>query len=285
MPGNLNAMESFSTLHSLTTALPAEITLQIIKYVSAGTQLDLMGGGLGSHRVYHPIASVSRALRRLYLSQPYSTAPVRYNIGEVLHFNDLQTLASFFREGPGQHAALLLVVRYISVSYVDDHAASWWRTATDYAYEAFELLYRNWHLMSVSWLRLHLPHGRAVVSVDDPGIWSLLKIRALARLDILGPRGCIAPDVRAHLKSRTRKKNLFPWRPLGVENPGPSDWENRVKYGGIPDWRAQFEWLGARYEYKHDRETVAARRAKQRAGYHKRRRRWPMLSKRRRKRL
>jgi hypothetical protein len=74
---------------------------------------------------------------------------------------------------------------------------------TDYAYEAFELLYRNWHLMSVSWPRVRLLPSRVVL--------------------------------------------------------GPSYWADGVKYGGIPDWRAQFEWLEARYRYKYDRETVAQR--------------------------
>lgn len=286
MPAKLDVMENFSTFHSNTTALPAEITLHIIEYVSAGTQLLPMGGGLGSYRAYHPVASVSRALRKLHLAQLYPIARVRCNLSEALEFSDLRTLASFLREGPGQHSTFLRGVRYISISYADDHAVDSWRTTTDYAYEAFELLYENWHLMSVCWLQFRLRHRRAVLSVDDPGIWSLLKIRGLARLDIRGPHGCIASKVRAHLKSRTHsKKNLFPWHPLGIENPGPSGWTDRVKRGGVPDWQAQFEWLEARYRYMHDRETVAARRERQRAGYHKRRRRWPMLSKRKKKRL
>jgi hypothetical protein len=163
----LDTVERFSTFHSNTTALPAEITLHIIKYASAD-QLLPMGGGVSTHRAYHPVASVSRALRTLYFEQPYTTAAegrapaVRCNIGGAVHFDDLRTLASFFREGPGRHAALLLRVRCISVSYLDDHAVNQWRTTTDYAYEAFELLYNHWHLMSVSWLRLHLPCTGAV---------------------------------------------------------------------------------------------------------------------------
>ncbi|KAH8595108.1 heterokaryon incompatibility protein-domain-containing protein [Bisporella sp. PMI_857] len=52
-------------------------------------------------------------------------------------------------------------------------------------------------------------------------IWSLLKIRNLAHLSILGPYGCITPQVRIFLKARTHRRNLFPWRPCGTEDPGP----------------------------------------------------------------
>lgn len=238
-------------------------------------------------RAHHPIASVSRALRHLYLSQPYPTraedramAPVRCSIGGALYFDDLQTLASFFQEGPGRDTTLLCRVMCIAITYLDGRAVGWWPGTKDFAYEAFEQLYQHWHLMSVSWLRLHFPCTRAVLSVDDPGIWSLLKIRGLAHFDIIGPHRCIAPSVRKHLKARTRNKKLFPWRPLGVENPGPCKWQHCVKYRvGTPDWQSQFEWLDARYRYLHDRRTVAARCEKQRTEYHKRKRRWPMLSK------
>lgn len=244
-------------------------------------------------RAHHAVASVSRALRMIYLGHPYpaaakhrTTAPIHLNIGEALSFDDLQTLAAFFREGPGQDIAVLRNIRSLSISYLDDHAATdWRRRTTDYAYEAFELLSASWHVMQVSWLQLDLPYPDAVSSVDDPGIWSLLKIRGLPHLTISGPRRCIAPTVRAWLKARTRRKKLFPWQPLGVENPGPN---NRTAFlthrDDQPPWRQQYEWLNSRYKYLHDREIVAARRITQQIAYHKRRRRWPMLSKRRRKR-
>jgi hypothetical protein len=126
---------------------------------------------------------------------------------------------------------------FIVIAYLDDQSVGWWPGTKDYAYEAFELLYQHWRLMWVSWLRLHLPYTHAVSSVDDLGIWSLLKIRNLARFDILGPHRCIAPKVREYLKGMTRNKRLFPWRPLGVENPGPRKWQHRVKYRvDTPDW-------------------------------------------------
>ena len=130
--------------------------------------------------------------------------------------------------------------------------------------------------MQVSWLQLCLPRWEAIASIEDPGIWSLFKIRGLPHLTISGPHRCIAPKVRACLKARTHKKKLFPWQPLGIENPGPNNWAALVPHRhDRPPWRQQFEWLDARYKYLHDRETVAARRVTQRIAYHKRRRRWP----------
>jgi hypothetical protein len=278
-----------ATFHGSTAALPAEITLLIMRHVSADTLLLPMGGGVGMRRAHHPIASVSRPLRQLYLSQPYparaeerAAAPVRCNIGGALHFDDLQTLASFFREGPGCSATTLRRILCIVISYLDDQAVGWWAGTKLFAYEAFELLHKHWHLMSVTWLRLQLPYTHAVVSVDDPGIWSLLKIRNVARFDIVGRYSCIAPDVRRYLKARTSSKKLFPWRPLGIENPGPRKWQDRVKHrNGVPEWQTQYEWLDTRYKYLHDRRTVAARREKRQIEDRKRKQRFPLISKRR----
>lgn len=138
--------------------------------------------------------------------------------------------------------------------------------------------------MQVSWLQLCVPRWEGISSIGDPGIWSLLKIRGLPHLTISGPQCCIAPKVRAWLRARTHKKKLFPWQPLGVENPGPNNWTARVPRDDRPPWRQQFEWLNTRYKYLHDREAVTARRVTQRIAYHERRTRWPMLSQRRRKR-
>lgn len=102
-------IQTFSTFHSSTTALPAEISLDIISYASPNMLVLPMGGGVGMRRAHHSIASVSRALRQLYLSQPYparaeerAMAPVRCRIGSALHFADLQTVAAFFQDGPGR---------------------------------------------------------------------------------------------------------------------------------------------------------------------------------------
>lgn len=284
------AATSFSNFHSNTTDVPAEITTHIIQYVIADAQQSPLGGGTNMRRTHHPVASVSRILRSIYLNCHYpttaqdrATALVNVNIGEALEFSDLKTLAAFFQNGPGRYAATIHTIRFLSISYLDDDTVTdWWRRTTDYAYEAFELLYTNWNLMRVSWLQLCLHGLHAISSVDDPGIWSLLKVRGLAHLTILGPRRCIVPKVRTWLKARTHKKKLFPWGALGVESPGPNNWINRIKYrDDLPQWQQQYEWLDARYKYLHDRETVATRRVTQRFAYYKRRRRWPMLSKRR----
>ena len=112
---------------------------------------------------------------------------------------------------------------------------------------------------------------------DDPGIWSLLKIRNLPHLTILGPRGCIAPEVRKHLKARTHTKKLFPWCTVGLEKVGGRAWRGQMT------WQEQYELLNFRYKYLHDRKTVTERRNMQRDAYYKQRNRYPMLSSRRRK--
>jgi len=207
---------SFSNFHSNTIDVPAEITAHIIQYVIAGAQQLSLGGGTTMRRSHHPVASVSRILRSIYLNYPYptiakgrATAPVNLNIGEVLEFSDLKTFAAFFQDGPGRYAATIHKVRFLSISYIDnDTITDWWRRTTDYAYEAFELLYTNWNLMRVSELQLCLHGLDAISSVDDPGIWSLLKVRNLARLTILGPHRCIVPKVRKWLKARTQEKTF-----------------------------------------------------------------------------
>ena len=109
MPAISFARQSFSTFHGNTTAIPAEITSHIIKYTIADTHPLPMGGGVGIRRAHHAVTSVPRAVRMIYLGHPYPSAakhrittPIHLNIGEALSFNDLQTLAAFFREGPGR---------------------------------------------------------------------------------------------------------------------------------------------------------------------------------------
>lgn len=208
----------FHTFHSNTTAIPAEITTQILNYIVADAQPLPLGGGVATHSTHHPITSVSQTFRSIYLDHPYltstegrATTPVKLRIGEALEFSDLRTLAAFFEDGPSRDVIALQTIRFLSISYLDDYAAtSWGRWTTRYAYEAFERLYRHWDLIRISWLRLYLPYAQAISSVDDPGVWSLLKIRNLRHLTILGPHGCIASNVRRCLKARTHKKKLFP---------------------------------------------------------------------------
>ncbi|KAH8587613.1 hypothetical protein B0O99DRAFT_393006 [Bisporella sp. PMI_857] len=285
--------QPFYTFHSNTTAVPAEITLQILNYIVADARPLPLGGGVITRSAHHPVASVSRTFRSIYLSHPYSistkskvTTPVKVSIGEVLEFSGLRTIASFFEDGPGQDAKTLLSVRFLNISYLDnDSATGWGRWTTNYAYEAFEHLCRRWDLMQVSCLRLCLSYVQAISSVDDPGLWSLLKLRNIPHLIILGPYGCIAPNIRKCLRTRTRKRKLFPWRPLGLENAGGKAWTDTVKHQGQAKWQQQYGLLDSRYKYLHGRKTVAERRKNQRIAYHKRRRRWPMLSKGRKRRL
>ncbi|KAE8441391.1 hypothetical protein EG329_005018 [Mollisiaceae sp. DMI_Dod_QoI] len=225
-----------STFHINTIALPFEITSQILGYIVADARPSPLGGGVRTHAAHHRVASVSRAFRSIYLNHSYSpstkgreTTPIKLHISEALEFTDLKTLSAFFEHGPGRDATTLQNVRFLSISYIDDYTATGWgQWITEYAYEAFERLYEHWDSMRISWLRFCLPSSPAISSVDDQGIWSLLKIRNFPRLTILGPRGCIAPEVRKHLKARTRIKKLFPWHPLGLENVGGRKWRGQM---------------------------------------------------------
>ena len=141
----------FSTFYSNTTALPTEITTQILSYIVTNAEPLPLGGSVRTYSTHYPITLVSQTLRLIYLDQPYSpspkgraTAPVKLKISETLEFSDLRSLAAFFEDSPGRNAATLHNIRSLSISYVDDHTATGrGRWTTNYAYEAFEYLYRN----------------------------------------------------------------------------------------------------------------------------------------------
>ena len=121
----------FDTFHSNTTALPTEITTQILGYIVADARPSPFGGGVRTHAAHHPVASVSRAFRSIYLNQPYTTStkgretmPVKLRIGEALEFSDLKTLSAFFEHGPGRDAITLHNVRFLSVSYLNDKSVT-----------------------------------------------------------------------------------------------------------------------------------------------------------------
>ncbi|PVH69316.1 hypothetical protein DL98DRAFT_541710 [Cadophora sp. DSE1049] len=143
---------TFHTFHNNTTAIPAEITSQILGYIVADARPPPLGGGVKNHVAHHPVASVSRAFRSIYLNHPYSTStkgrettPVKVRIGEALEFCDLRTLVAFFEDGPGRDALILQHIQFLSISYIDDHTATGWRQwTTDYAYEAFQHLHKHW---------------------------------------------------------------------------------------------------------------------------------------------
>jgi hypothetical protein len=110
-----------------------------------------MGGRVSMRRAHYPVASVSGALRMIYLSLLYLitakykvTVLIHLNISEALYFNDFRTLAAFFRKGLNWDTALLYKVRFLNISYLNDHAIIYsWRRTTDYVYEAFELFYTS----------------------------------------------------------------------------------------------------------------------------------------------
>ena len=130
---SLSSPPIFDTFHSNTTALSTEITTQILGYIIADARPSPLGGGVRTHAAHHPVASVSRAFRSIYVNHPYSTStegrettPARLRIGEALEFSDLKTLSAFFEHGPGRDATTLHNVRFLSVSYLDDENATGW---------------------------------------------------------------------------------------------------------------------------------------------------------------
>ncbi|XMA19882.1 hypothetical protein WAI453_012673 [Rhynchosporium graminicola] len=138
------------------TVISPEITSQFLGYIVADPRSPSLGSSVKDYAAHHPVASVSRAFRSIYLNQPYSASTQGR---ETIH------------------------------------------------------LHKHWSSMRISWLQISLPLPLAIFSVDDPGIWSLLKIHN--RL-----HGRITPEVRKCLKVRTHKKKLFPWSPLGLEKVG-----------------------------------------------------------------
>ena len=129
----LSPVRIFHTFHSSTTAVPADITTQILHYIVADALPLPLGGGVTTYSTHHPIASVLQTLRSIYLDHPYSpstkgraTAPVKLKIGETLEFSDLRSLAAFFENSPGRNAASLHDVQSLNISYIDDHNAIGW---------------------------------------------------------------------------------------------------------------------------------------------------------------
>ena len=106
----------------------------------------------------------------------------RSNIGEVLRFRDLRTMAAYFTAGPGSAVwgcrTSLASVNFISVTYRDD-ALEYAAYTVRYAYEAFEALYANRHCMSPERLQIAVIMCQPLITFEFPGIWSLLKFRDL----------------------------------------------------------------------------------------------------------
>jgi hypothetical protein len=88
--------QSFPTFHGRTIAIPAEITVHLLRYVIADIRLLLLGGGASRRRSYNPVASVSVTLRKIYLDHPMTedeprarAAQTVLSIREALRFNNL----------------------------------------------------------------------------------------------------------------------------------------------------------------------------------------------------
>ncbi|PVH75087.1 hypothetical protein DL98DRAFT_593475 [Cadophora sp. DSE1049] len=239
----------FTSFHSRTTQLPAELTEIIIQYAEPCTSL------LGQPGVsYPPIAYVSSVLRTIYLQQmsrfdfgigqrPLPGRPAR--IGETLNFSDLKALAKFLATGPGRRdgesfqGQHLANIKFIRIVYRDDWAVAAWQHSARYAYEAFELLVANFDQMSLERLQICIP-SYATFGIDSPGVWSLLKIRGLKAVILSSRRGTIDPTVRSALKKRLCWSKSRSWIPLGLENPGPGDWHTHVSQEGpIAEWKRQ----------------------------------------------
>jgi hypothetical protein len=277
-------LPTFTSFHTRTTQVPLEITSRIIYYAGPYTSL------LGYPGVRHAsVAYVSSAFREAYLGQksgfdfngkrpvPYGRLQrrdqqfcrrpldTRPTIREALNFPDLQTLVRFFTDGPGRRDAQAITsgqcladITYIRIVYRDDWAVPNWEYDVRYAYEAFELLVANFHRMRLRRLQIHVTSHTPPFNVDSPGVWSLLKIRGLQTAVLTSRPGEICPAVRKALKTRLCWPRSEPWRPTGLENPGPDDWLAHV--GQLE----QYAWLDQRYKFLHDRATVGNRAREQR---------------------
>lgn len=288
----------FTSFHTKTVQLPPEVTTRIISYTT--TAQDLLGSPRSS---LPPISQVSWPIRNVYLDlhsqfdfglgkrripykltrqqstiqrQPDNTRP---RIGETLNFPDLRSLASFFTTGPGRpelaedNKKFLARIKFVRIVYMDIALTSYLRygfSTLDYAYEAFELLADNQDRLNIQRLQLHSTHHN-IETPDQPGIWSLLKLRGITNVIVSGGV-TINHDLRSCLQTRLGWQRSRQWTPIGTERTGIRDWQARVKQrptGTMLEW--QWDWLEKRYNYLHDRETCNKRRIKMRKARDKRR--------------
>jgi hypothetical protein len=266
--------------------LPFELLRMIIDYATEGLRTALL-----PTTQLPAVAQVSQLFRALYLQYEsendfgigarampmgskrhcdvvYSKRHFRPQIRETLSFPDLETMAAYFTSGPGrpEWGYCLAHVKFVRIVYRDS-AKSFWRYTLEYAYEAFELLYANLRRMPLL-QRLQVvaddfPNG---MSVETPGMWSLLKVRGLQAVILTGyawPRNKrLANAVRNRLKWKPSSR----WRPLGFENPGTRHWPWIQQL----DFQEQWQWLDKRYQDLQDRAIVTKRRLRRRKAYNAR---------------
>jgi hypothetical protein len=237
-----------------------------------------------------PIASVSRLFRAAYFqyesknnfgigARPMPTGGklrrgvvperrhFRPQIRETLSFPDLKTMAAYFTSGPGcpEWGYSLAYVKFVRIVYRDS-AKSYWGYTLEYAYEAFELLYANLPRMSLQRLQVVADDFSNGISVETPGMWSLLKVRGLQAVVLCGHVWSRNKRLANAVRNRLRWKPGSPWRPLGLENPGIRHWPRIQQLG----WEEQWQWLEERYRELQDREIVSQRRVCRRKAYNTR---------------
>jgi hypothetical protein len=294
-----NPAQGFNTFHGRTQGVPFEITRKIIEMVEP---CDVLLGEPGV--VLPAITQVSSAFRNAYLSlhsrfdfepkharklpfgrppsgqkKPKTTNPT---IGETLNFPDLESLAKYFTHGPGRPMTPQLNLQHVTfvrVEYRDSCDLDWWTEhSEDFAYEAFLLLANNQWRMGLQRVQLVWRSSESP-TLDTPGFWHLLKLRGLRGFILTARSGVVRRDVRAALDRRTSWSTRRPWRPVGIEAPGPTPgntWTQLVPHNPlhrIQDDQAQ--WLEERYKWLHDRREKAARAAEARIRL---RRRWGVSS-------
>jgi len=198
----------------------------------------------------------------------YSKRHFRPQIRETLSFPDLETMAAYFTGGPGrpEWGYCLAHVKFVRIVY-RDNARSFWGYTLEYAYEAFELLYANLPRMPLL-QRLQVvaddfPNG---MSVETPGMWSLLKVRGLQAVILTGYAWSRNKRLANAVRNRLKRKPSSPWRPLGFENPGTRHWPRIQQLS----FKEQWQWLDDRYQDLQDRAIVTKRRLRQRKAYNTR---------------
>lgn len=270
----LPTQQLFTSFHTRTAQLPAEMNRLIIDHADP----SLFPQDHPAAK-YAPIAHVSRALRQAYIDHRRQQPCTAFGIGkrppplirEAVDFPDLQALLKFFTNGPGRPGQCLTHITYVRIVYRDDWAIPNWEYSVRYAYEAFELLVANLGRLRLRRLQIHVTPYTPPFDLDAPGVWSLLKIRGLQDLILTSRRGEIRPAVRHALQKRLRWPASRPWCPIGLENPGPGNWQTHVSQQGPGSVREeQYTYLDRRYKFLHDRVTADARVQEQRRVYDRR---------------
>jgi hypothetical protein len=255
--------------------LSPEIFWMIMDYITEGAR-----GALPPKSRMPAIARVSRLFRAAYFqyesendfgigARPMPTGGkprrgavperrhFRPQIGETLSFPDLKAMAEYFTSGPGRKewGYCLAHVKFVRIVY-RDNAKSRLGNTLEYAYEAFELLSANLPRMCLERLQVVADGLHDGISVETPGMWSLLKVRGLQAVILTGHAWSRNKRLANAVRNRLRWKPGSRWRPLGLENPGTRHWPRIQQLGSEEQW----QWLEDRYRELQHREIVSQRR-------------------------